>query len=100
MAKKYLLRKGQFQGREKPDAGPSLLLLSLFYFVLSVVSSGQDLWHFGYCRYLVRTLRTAEQIPIEIEGCIPIFFENWEPFGGPPVLRGENDASTVISKAQ
>eukprot|EP00397_Hematodinium_sp_SG-2012_P042887 GEMP01047539.1.p1 GENE.GEMP01047539.1~~GEMP01047539.1.p1 ORF type:complete len:222 (+),score=26.23 GEMP01047539.1:276-941(+) len=34
----------------------------------SAVSSGCDLWHFGYCRYLARLLRKPEPLDLHIEG--------------------------------
>jgi len=34
----------------------------------SCVSSGQDLWHFGYCRYLATCLKRPKPLELDIEG--------------------------------
>jgi len=36
----------------------------------SVISSGKDLWHFGYCRYMARNLSQKEQLQMNISGSV------------------------------
>lgn len=75
---------GQGPGRRKKDS-PGTTLIPLGPFLqercvaatscaardeYSCVSSGQDLWHFGYCRYLACSLKTPKPLHLVIDGSV------------------------------